>query len=129
MALPTRTQPWVLEPIQGGNHAVRITFTGADQVSDPLSLYPQPIDTFHVFGTFGGSSVSILGFNADPAIDGAIATPQVLHRADSPSSTLSAIGAEALISVIETPRYIVAQSNGSVTSVVICGIFVGTRRG
>ena len=127
MALPTPTAPWIITPIARGSYSARITFTGASQVSDFLRVHDMPLDTVHVFGTFGGSNVSVLGFNSNPATDGSISTPQVLHRADAPSSTFSAVAAELLAGVIEVPQYIVAQSNGAVTSVTIVAVFASNR--
>jgi hypothetical protein len=127
MALPTPTKPWIISPLRGRSWEARITLTGASQVSDYLTAYDLPIDTIHIFGTFNATNISVLGFNADPILDVSVSTPQVLHRADAPASTFSAVATELMAGVIEVPRYIVAQSNGAVTSVTIVCMFADRR--
>ncbi len=127
MSIPAATKPWVITPLRDGSYQAKIVLTGASQVSDVLIMADMPIDTVHIYGTFNAQTVSVLGFNADPVADASIATPQALHQAHAPSTTFSAVAAELLAGVIEVPRYIVAQSNGAVTSVSIVAIFTHQR--
>ena len=131
MALAARsgaTPSWTITPLRNGTYEARATLTAATDVTEPLNIYDLPINTVHIFGSFGGQNVSLLGFNADPndatptTRDAAVATGQVLHQAHAPSSTFSAVAAELLAGVIENPRYIIAKANGAVTAVHIIAL-------
>lgn len=136
MALPARAGvkvDWDITDLRNGVWQARAKLQAASEVTEPLGVPDFPIATIHIFGSFNATNVSVLGYNADPndttatTGDIAVATPQVLHQAHSPSSTFSAVAAELLAGVIETPRYIVAQSNGAVTAVHI--ILIGYSQG
>lgn len=131
MALPAKSgaaPQWTITPLRNGTWEARAILSAATDVTEPLNIYDLPIDTIHIFGAFNTQNVSVLGFNANPndttAVTGdiAVASPQVLHQAHAPSTTFSAIAAEVLAGVIETPRYIIAVANGAVTTVHVIAV-------
>ena len=126
MSIPAATQQWTPTPLRGGAMLWTATLTGASQVA-VLEMFDLPIDTIHIYGSFNGQNVSLLGSNTNDT--SAAATPQVLHQAgQAASATFSAVGSELLFGLVENPRYLFAQSNGAVTSVVIA-IMMTDRKG
>lgn len=124
MSIPAQSGPtWSITPLSGGNWLASITFTGASQVSDAIEVYDRPIDTVHIFGTFNGQTVTLKGFNANVSA----ASPQALHQGHSSASTFSTVGSELMASMIETPRYLIAQSDGAVTSVTVAIVLVDRK--
>ena len=116
MSIPSQAGvQWAVAPISGNSKVYTVTFTAADQVTEPLEISDYSVATIHIFGTFNAQTVTVKGFNVNVAA----ATPLALHRADALTSTFSAVGADLLAKVVETPRYIVATTDGAVTSVTV----------
>ena len=124
MSIPAPTKQWTLTPLRGGSILAEVTLTGASQVA-VLELFDLPIDTVHIYGTFNGQNVSLLGSNTDDTT--ATATPQALTHAEDNTKTFSAVAAEVLASLQDNPRYLFAQSNGAVTSVVVSIMMVDRK--
>jgi len=124
MAIPTPTKQWALTPLRGGAVMASVTLTGASQVAK-LEIYDLPIDTIHIYGSFNAQNVSLLGSNTDDT--GASATPQALYQAQDATKNFSAVGSELMASLNENPRFLYAQSNGAVTSVVISILMVDRK--
>lgn len=113
---------WVALPLTGGAIQYTCVLAGATDVSSTIEIYSTPINTIHIYGSFNSQNVSVLGSNSLSA------NGMVLHQADAPSSTFSAVAAEMMHSVIECPRYIYALANGAVTSVTIVVMLVDRKR-
>ncbi len=130
MALPAQAGvKWAITPIRGGGWSARVNFTGTGQVTEPLDVQDMALQTVHIFGTFNSTTVSLLGYNANPVSDASTATPQALHRVNDLTATFSTIGAELLAKVVEDPLHLVAQSNGAVTAVSIIVVCMEKRFG
>ena|SRR3990167_3774606 len=121
MAIPAQSGvQWAVDSLRNGSSIYTVTFTAASQVTDILELYDRTITTVHVFGTFNSQTVTLQGFN----VNSASSTPLTLHREDSLASSFDTVSADLLANIVENPRYLVAKSDGAVTSVTVALVVV-----
>lgn len=112
---------WSIRPTRRGTMIATITMDGGDTSTD-INMQDFPDKTIHIFGTFGNSTVSLVGLNDT---DG---NGQVLHRTDDPTATFSAVGAELMAHVIENP-YIFRASASAGTGTDLTISIVGAASG
>ena len=96
----------------------------AGDVSNDLDIPNYPDKTVHLAsGTFGDSTVSILGSN------NVSATFQPLHRTDDPTKNYSGLTALILGHILENPSYIRASATGATGTGLSITITASTPRG
>lgn len=110
------TRQWVRTDVPGkyGVMAHTVTLWGGDSSAD-LTIPDFSDKTVHIFGgTFGTSTVSVLGLNSSSG------TGQDLHRVHDPSLTFTSVATEVLALLLENPLILQASASaGTGTSLQV----------
>lgn len=101
------TVAWSITSIKQGIISAQVVLQAGD-TSDQLTTPDYPDKTIQLSGTFGDSVVNVVGSNLEAG------TPTfVLHQAHAPATTFSALAAAVGATVIENPRIIIANADGT----------------